>query len=166
MNSHIDPQGGVHMVDVGAKPATRRTATACGRLRITEQQVEWLIQSKVAKGDWRTTAQIAGVQAAKRCGELIPLCHVIVLDHVEVEIELKPTKCMIHVTCHVAASAKTGVEMEALVGVSTTLLAIYDMIKGIDKAAEIDAIYLEHKAGGKTGAWQRRKLTVPDQTKK
>jgi len=155
MKGHFDDHGGIRMVDVKDKPVTLREAYAKGHLAISERQVEVLSENALAKGDWRTTAQIAGIQGAKRCAALVPLCHSVLLESVDVDVVLDSRSRSVAVTARVAATAKTGVEMEALCAVSAALLTVYDMIKGIDKAAVIESIRLEKKSGGRSGLWQR-----------
>jgi cyclic pyranopterin phosphate synthase len=155
MKGHFNQAGEVHMVDVGEKSVTRRVAKARGSLRIGPAQMEQLQSNALAKGDWKTTARIAGIQAAKRCSDLIPLCHPLPTDQVDFSITLCESELRVEVECTVTATAKTGVEMESLTGVSVALLTIYDMIKGIDKAAAIEDIVLLSKSGGKSGAWTR-----------
>lgn len=155
MEGHFDADGGIRMVDVGDKAVTRREARAAGDLRISQRQSDALSENALAKGDWRTAAQIAGIQGAKSCTLLIPLCHPLQLDSVHVDVVLHPATRTVSVAARVAATAKTGVEMEALCAVSAALLAVYDMIKGIDKAAVIESIRLEEKSGGRSGKWQR-----------
>jgi cyclic pyranopterin phosphate synthase len=152
---HFDALGGVRMVDVGDKDTTRRTAAAQGTLSITGKQADVLARGAVAKGDWKTTAQLAGIQGAKKCWELIPLCHPLPIEQIEVDVSLDEAERKVHVTARVSATAKTGVEMEAMCAVSAALLAVYDMIKGIDKAARIEGIELLTKSGGKSGDWKR-----------
>lgn len=155
MEGHFNASGEVHMVDVGEKTVTRRMAKARGSLSVSQLQFDRLAADNLAKGDWRTTARIAGIQAAKRCSDLIPLCHPLPIDNVEIEITLPENSCRVQIVCTAGATAKTGVEMEALTGVSVALLAVYDMIKGIDKSSCIEEIVLESKSGGKSGAWTR-----------
>lgn len=155
MEGHFDKDGGVRMVDVGDKAITRREAHATGRLVVSERQADVLAKNALAKGDWRTAAQIAGIQGAKNCALLVPLCHPLPLETVDVELTLHPPSRTVSAAARVAATAKTGVEMEALCAVSAALLSVYDMIKGIDKAATIESIRLEHKSGGRSGQWQR-----------
>jgi cyclic pyranopterin phosphate synthase len=155
MPGHFDPDGSVHMVDVSAKSVTLRRAEAEGRLRVTPVQLAELANEALAKGDWRAAARIAGIQGAKQCAALIPLCHPLALDQVTVDVELAAAEESVCVRCRVAATGRTGVEMEALVGVTTALLTVYDMIKGIDKSAVIESIQLAHKSGGRSGEWRR-----------
>lgn len=155
MEGHFGKDGGVRMVDVGDKAITRREAHAKGRLVVSERQAQVLEKNALAKGDWRTAAQIAGIQGAKNCALLVALCHPLPLESVDLELSLDMTSRTITATSRVAATAKTGVEMEALCAVSAALLSVYDMVKGIDKAATIEFIRLETKSGGQSGPWQR-----------
>jgi len=155
MAGHLDSKGGVRMIDVGDKPERRRVATASARLLVTGEQMLALSGGSVHKGDWRTTAQIAGIQGAKRSSDWIPLCHPLPLEHIDVGVVLHDADNRIELTCTVCATAKTGVEMEALSGVCAATLAVYDMIKAIDKGAEIEHVRLEHKSGGRSGDWKR-----------
>ncbi len=157
MEGHFNASGEVHMVDVGEKTPTRRVAKARGSLSVSQPQLDRLAADSLTKGDWRATARIAGIQAAKRCSELIPLCHPLPLDLVDIKITLLDQTRRVQIVCTAVATAKTGVEMEALTGVSVALLSVYDMIKGIDKSAFIDEIVLESKSGGKSGEWTRSK---------
>jgi cyclic pyranopterin phosphate synthase len=155
MDGHFNASGEVHMIDVGDKPATRRVAKARGSLLVSPSQLDRLTTNSVAKGEWRTTAKIAGIQAAKRCSDLIPLCHPLPLDKVEIEIHIQGETRQVQIECTTFTTARTGVEMEAMTGVSVALLCVYDMIKGIDKSAHIEEIVLESKSGGKSGHWNR-----------
>jgi len=148
-------QPGVRMIDVGEKAITRRTAVARGRLKVTPAQCAALAAGDLAKGEWRTTAQLAGIQGAKKCPEWIPLCHPIAIDQTEVKLELDEAANHVQVEATVRASARTGVEMEALCAVSAALLSVYDMIKSIDKAAYVETIHVVEKSGGKSGTWRR-----------
>jgi cyclic pyranopterin monophosphate synthase len=141
--SHLDASGNARMVDVGAKPAQRRTARAEGFICCAEETVRLLQERALPKGDVLTVAQIAGIQAAKRCDELIPMCHSLPLDVVELAFAVEPTG--IRVQASVSTTAKTGVEMEALVAVSTAALTIYDMCKAVDKGMVIGEIRVTEK---------------------
>lgn len=146
-------ESSVHMVDVGEKQVTRRRAKATGALVVSAAQMQALASGQVVKGDWQSVARVCGIMAAKRCGEWIPLCHAIGLDHVELDIALESTRARVKISCVVCAHAKTGVEMEALCGVTAALLCVYDMIKGLDKGARIESVALEEKSGGRSGDW-------------
>jgi cyclic pyranopterin phosphate synthase len=142
------------MVDVSAKPITSRTAVASGFVRMSAETVEAIRNRTTPKGDPLEPARLAGIMAAKRTAEIIPLCHVLPLSHVDVELVLTTDGIAIKST--VTAEAKTGVEMEALVAVSATALTIYDMCKAIDKGMVISDIRLELKTGGKSGTYERK----------
>jgi cyclic pyranopterin monophosphate synthase len=141
--THIDDQGRARMVDVGAKTPQRRTARAAGSIELASATRELIRQQQMHKGDVLTVAQIAGIQAAKRTGELIPLCHPLVLDHVSVRLEL--TEQGVAATSEVSCVGRTGVEMEALTAVSVALLTVYDMCKAVDKQMRLESIYLVEK---------------------
>ena len=141
------------MVDVGDKPVTARTAVAGGVVRTTVEVVELLRRDGLPKGDALATARIAGIMAAKRTSELIPLCHPLALSAVRVDLE--PEGDVVRIRATVRTTDRTGVEMEALTAVAVTGLTLHDMIKAVDPAAVLDAVRVESKAGGKTGAWSR-----------
>ncbi|MCG5431156.1 cyclic pyranopterin monophosphate synthase MoaC [Mycobacterium sp. MYCO198283] len=141
------------MVDVTAKDATRRTAVAAGTLRTTAEVVSLIATGGLPKGDALATARIAGIMAAKRTSELIPLCHQLALTGVDVDFAVGAED--IAITATVRTTDRTGVEMEALTAVSVTALTLYDMVKAVDHTAVIGDIRLLRKAGGKTGDWER-----------
>jgi cyclic pyranopterin phosphate synthase len=143
------------MANVGDKPVTTRTARAEGTLTVSQGQASALGDNTLAKGDWRNVARLAGIQGAKRCADIVPLCHPLPLDYVDIDIRFNAQTKEVQVLCTAMADAKTGVEMEALTGVSAALLAIYDMIKSLDKGARIGPIVLLQKSGGKSGDWSR-----------
>lgn len=151
--SHLDDQGAARMVEVGAKTATARRATAAGRVYTTAQVVEMITSGGLPKGDVLATARIAGILAAKRTSDLIPLCHQIALSGVDVDFHT--TSTAIEITASARTADRTGVEMEALTAVAVTALAVYDMIKAVDPGARINDIRLLRKEGGKTGPWTR-----------
>jgi cyclic pyranopterin phosphate synthase len=151
--SHLDESGAAHMVDVSAKDATRRTAVAAGVLRTRADVVDLITSGGLPKGDALATARVAGIMAAKRTSDLIPLCHQLALTKVEVAFE--PAAADIAITATVRTTDRTGVEMEALTAVSVAALTLYDMIKAVDPAARIDDIRVLRKEGGKTGLWER-----------
>jgi cyclic pyranopterin phosphate synthase len=153
--THVDGSGRARMVDVGSKEVTARRAVAEGRVRLAKDAFEQLRDNRLAKGDALAVARLAGVQAAKRTADWIPLCHSIPLEHVDVEIELDPTDTVVIVTATAAARWTTGVEMEALVAVSAACLALYDMAKAVDRAITIERVRLLSKSGGRSGAWSR-----------
>jgi cyclic pyranopterin monophosphate synthase len=141
--SHLDPSGAARMVDVGNKPVTRRTARAEGCVRCAPETIRLLQELALPKGDVLTVAKIAAIQGAKRCDELIPMCHSLPLDSVDVEFAIEDAAIWIRAAAH--TTAKTGVEMEALTAVSVAALTIYDMCKAVDKAMTIDAIRVTEK---------------------
>ena len=141
--SHLTADGQARMVDVGTKPVQQRRATAVGRLVCRAATLRALREKALPKGDVLTVAQIAGLQAAKKTSELIPLCHPLPLDHVEIQFRLG--RDFVEVTCVAATSAKTGVEMEALTGVSVAALTLYDMCKAIDREMRIEGVRVVEK---------------------
>jgi cyclic pyranopterin phosphate synthase len=151
--NHLDDEGNVHMVDVGGKQASVRVAVAEALVTMEPATAEKLFAGELAKGDALATARIAAIQAAKQTPTLIPLCHSIALDRVEVVIERTESGARIEVLAGV--TARTGVEMEAMTGASVGALALYDMIKGIDRGASIESVRLLSKSGGKSGEWTR-----------
>ena len=152
--SHVDPRGRVRMVDVGDKPETAREAVARGRIRVGAVALRAIRAGKVKKGDPLQTARLAGIVAAKRTSDLIPLCHPLALSHVDVEITREKNGYLIE--SRVRTTGRTGVEMEALTAVSVAALTLYDMIKAVDKTMEIGGIRLLEKRGGKSGAYVAR----------
>ncbi len=141
--SHLDAQGNARMVDVGAKPVQQRRAVATARLVCQAATIHALKAKALPKGDVLTVAQIAGIQAAKRTDELIPLCHQLPLDQVSIEFTLR--LAAIDIVCTTRTSAKTGVEMEALTGASVAALALYDMCKAVDKTMRIEGVHVVEK---------------------
>ena len=152
--SHLNKKGEAHMVNVGEKEISKRCATAEGIVRVESATIEKIKKDKLPKGDLFGTARIAGIMAAKKTSELIPLCHNLPLSSVKIEIKL--VKNDIYVLSTVKCDGKTGVEMEALTAVSVSCLTIYDMLKGLDKNAFISNIQLLEKSGGKSGDWKRK----------
>lgn len=152
--SHLDPAGRARMVDVSAKAVTHRTAVASARVTLTPAVFELVSAGRLPKGDVAAAARLAGILAAKRTDELIPLCHPIGLDAVDVDVELIPPET-VRITAEARVEAKTGVEMEALTAVSVAALTVYDMCKSADKGITIGPIRLESKTGGKSGAYHR-----------
>ncbi|AWW74838.1 cyclic pyranopterin monophosphate synthase MoaC [Erythrobacter sp. KY5] len=150
--THLDSQGSARMVDVGGKAETQRIAIASGRIGMSPEALEAIRQGDAPKGDVLGTARIAGIMAAKRTGELIPLCHPLGLEAVSVEFAFEDRS--IRATATASLTGKTGVEMEAMVAVSTALLTIYDMAKAIDKGMVIGEVRLIEKRGGKSGDWK------------
>jgi cyclic pyranopterin phosphate synthase len=153
--SHVDKAGRARMVDVGGKPETERTAVAEGQVRMSREAFDQVAANAVAKGDVLAVAEVAGVMAAKRTGELIPLCHPLGLDVVTVEARLAPELPGVRVTATAKVTGRTGVEMEALTAVSVTCLTVYDMGKAIDREMTIEGIRLTSKTGGTRGDWRR-----------
>jgi len=151
--THTDASGAARMVDVSGKDITVREATASGVVRTTPAVIALLRADGLPKGDALAVARIAGIAAAKRTPELVPLCHPVAIHGVTVELEL--TADTVLITAVVRTADRTGVEMEALTCVTTAGLALYDMVKAVDRAAVLTDIRLEHKAGGRRGEWQR-----------
>ena len=153
--THFDPNGNAWMVDVGPKAETAREAVAAGMITMSRECFERISAGSAPKGDVLGAARIAGIMGAKRTPELIPLCHVLNLTKLSVDFELLPETCAVRAICTANAIGRTGVEMEALTGVSCALLTIYDMCKAIDRAMRIDGIMLLKKSGGKSGDYER-----------
>jgi len=153
--SHIDERGQARMVDVSEKLVTERYARARGTVYVRQPTLDAIAENRLAKGDVLSTARIAGIMAAKRCDELIPLCHSIPLDDVEIDLTLCADPPRVEIESRVTCHGRTGVEMEALVAVSIAALTIYDMVKTIDREAMIGDIRLLEKAGGKSGHFVR-----------
>ena len=153
MSTHIDADGNVIMVDVSAKQPTFRTASAEGRISVSPEVMALILERRAAKGDVLTVAQLAGIMGAKRTSDLIPLCHPLPLSNCRVLLE--PQGESIRAVCEVKTTNRTGVEMEALTGVSVALLTVYDMCKGVDKGMEISGVRLLEKTGGKSGDFIR-----------
>jgi len=154
--THFDEKGRAHMVDVGHKAETQREAVAKGRVIMRPETLELIQQGGIAKGDVLGVAQVAGIMAAKRTHELIPMCHPLMLTHVSLDFDPHPSPkpddpTWIDIAATVRTTGKTGVEMEALTAVSVAGLTIYDMCKAVDKAMQIDAVRLVKKTGGKSG---------------
>ncbi|MEI7988471.1 MAG: cyclic pyranopterin monophosphate synthase MoaC [Chloroflexota bacterium] len=149
--SHLDDSGRAHMVDVGAKPVTERVAIAKGEVLMRTETLELIRQGTIKKGDVLSVAQIAGIMAAKRTADLIPLCHPFAINQVKVDLELNSSLPGVMITAMVSTSAKTGVEMEALTAVSVAALTIYDMAKAVEKTMRIQNIRLVEKYGGTSG---------------
>jgi cyclic pyranopterin monophosphate synthase len=153
--THLDEHGNARMVDVGAKPETARRAVARALVRMDPATAARVAAGDAPKGDVLGTARIAGIQAAKRTGELIPLCHPLPLDHVDVAAEVDAEAGTVTLTAEARVTARTGVEMEALTAVSVAALTVYDMVKGIEKGVEIASVVLLEKSGGRSGEWRR-----------
>lgn len=151
--THLDEGGAAHMVDVGSKAVTQREAVASGRIMMSAAAASAIREGAVAKGDVLAVARVAGIMAAKRTADLIPLCHPLPLTRVAIDLTVEQDGVTATATC--ATDAKTGIEMEALTAVSVALLTIYDMAKALDKRMEIQHIRLLSKTGGKSGDWTR-----------
>lgn len=149
--THFDHEGHAWMVDVGEKEDTKRTAAARGSIVLSPPCFSMVKEGTMKKGDVLGVARIAGIMGAKKTSELIPLCHALALTKLTVDFTLEEQRHTIHARCTAQTTGKTGVEMEALTGVSVALLTIYDMCKAVDKSMEIGEIYLEKKTGGKSG---------------
>ncbi len=155
--THIDDKGNAVMVDVTEKDITVRTARASGMIRMSEEALNAVAEGSVPKGDVLAAARIAGIMAAKKTPELIPLCHPLLLTRVTVDFEILNEERCIRCECTVKLEGKTGAEMEALTGVSAALLTVYDMCKAIDKHMVISDITLEEKSGGRSGHYVRKR---------
>ncbi len=156
--SHIDEQGRVRMVDTSAKPNTARHAVASARVRMSPDTLAALEEHRTPKGNPLEAARIAGIMAAKRTAELIPLCHPLPLTHIDVRASLE--KDSVHLEAEVATNAQTGVEMEALTAVSIAALTVYDMCKALDKGITITEVRLDSKTGGKSGDYYRKRSAI------
>jgi cyclic pyranopterin phosphate synthase len=153
--THVDASGRARMVDVGDKPVTRRIAVARGAVRMRPETAAKVAANAIAKGDVIATARLAGVMAAKRTGELIPLCHPLPLDFVDVRLAVDAEQGVVAIEAEAHVVARTGIEMEALTAVSVAALTIYDMCKAIDRGMTIDGVCLVKKSGGRSGDWSR-----------
>ena len=155
--SHLDETGAAHMVDVSAKDVTKRVAVAAGVVRTRPDVVAMITANGLPKGDALATARVAGIMAAKRTSELVPLCHPLAITGVDIgfTVGADDEPSAVAITATVRTTDRTGVEMEALTAVSVAALTVYDMIKAVDRAAEIDDIRVVRKEGGKTGTWER-----------
>jgi len=152
--SHFDGQGASRMVDVGEKPVTARMARASGQVRMKPSTLTLIRDRGLSKGDVLEVARLAGIMAAKRTDELIPLCHGLPLDAVSLEFAF-PDEATVRIEATARVTARTGVEMEALVAVATAALTIYDMCKAVDRSMTVEAIQLEEKSGGRSGHFRR-----------
>lgn len=149
--THFDEQGHALMVDVGEKTDTKREAVARGSIFMSSECLAKVLEGTMAKGDVLGVARVAGIMGAKRTPDLIPLCHVLNLTKLSIDFTIREENREIQAACTARTTGKTGVEMEALTGVTIALLTIYDMCKAVDKGMELGRIYLEHKSGGKSG---------------
>ena len=153
--THLDGSGKARMVDVGMKEATARRARASGFIRMSAGTLELIERNQLGKGDVLTVARVAGIMAAKKTAELVPLCHPLPLDDVQVRIDVDRALPGLRAEVEAATVGRTGVEMEAMVGVMVTLVTVYDMAKGHDRGMVISDVRLEEKTGGKSGNWTR-----------
>ena len=154
--THLNEEGEVHMVDVGAKEETDRVAVAEGFVEMSPELADRFFAGDLPKGDAAAVARVAGIAGAKRTADLIPLCHPIPLTGVEVKLE--PAGHGVRITATVSTTGKTGVEMEAMTAVSTTALTIYDMVKGVERGVAITSVRLLKKTGGRSGEWTRTEV--------
>ena len=153
--THLDELGRARMVDVGEKPVSERSAVAEGAVRMSREAFDQVAAQTVAKGDVLAVAEVAGTMGAKRTGDLIPLCHPLTLDVVQVETRLEPELPGVRITALAKATGKTGVEMEALSAVAVACLTVYDMVKATDRGMTIEDVRLVSKTGGTRGDWRR-----------
>jgi len=153
--THLDPEGSARMVDVGDKPVTDRRAVARATVRMSPQTARAVEAGDSPKGDVLGTARIAGIQAAKRTGELIPLCHPLGLDHVDVRAEVDAAAGTVTLTAEARVIARTGVEMEAMTAAAVAALTVYDMVKGLERGVVVQEVALLEKSGGRSGHWRR-----------
>jgi len=149
--THLDDQGHAHMVDVGDKAVTRRTATACATVEMKPETLRLILDGDVPKGDVFAVARLAGIMAAKKTSDLVPLCHPLALSAVEVELTGDAVRNAVDITATCRLDGKTGVEMEALTAASVAALTVYDMCKAVDRGMQISGVRLRHKSGGKSG---------------
>jgi len=154
--SHLDKEGKAKMVDITVKPLTNREAVARGSVYMKPGTIKLIVDKKVPKGDVFSVARIAGIMAAKKTSELIPMCHPLDITAIDIQFNLNPKKCKIDIESRVSIVGRTGVEMEALTAVSIAALAIYDMCKAVDKEMVISEIMLMEKRGGKSGVFKRK----------
>ena len=152
--THLDDQGRASMVDVSEKPETKRIATAKGRIYMTAETLALINKGGVKKGDVYTVARLAGIMAAKKTADLIPLCHPLPIQNVQVDLVSNEQDNCVEITATASLYGRTGIEMEALAAVSVAGLTIYDMCKAVDKAMRISDIRLTHKSGGKSGTYE------------
>ena len=151
--THFDAEGKARMVDVTEKKETVREATATGKIKVSRDVYDAIEAGTVGKGDVLSVATTAGIMGVKRTADLIPMCHILPITNCRIRFQMEPEECAVYCYCTVKVTGKTGVEMEALTGVSTALLTIYDMCKAIDKRMVIEEIHLCEKSGGKSGTF-------------
>ena len=152
--THLDESGQAKMVNVGQKPNTERVAVARGSVLMQAETLRLIAEGNMKKGDVLTVAQLAGVMAAKRTSDLIPLCHPLLLNHIDVTCKLNQENCCVDIEATVRLTGKTGVEMEALTAVTVAGLTIYDMAKAVDRSMRLTDVHVVRKAGGQSGDWQ------------
>ena len=153
--THTNSKGEANIVDIGSKNSTNRSATSSGKVVVSKKTIQLILEDKVKKGDVLPVARIAGIMASKKTAELIPLCHNIALDHINIDLEIDDKNTAIIVTSTCKTHDKTGIEMESMVATSIACLTIYDMVKSVDRSAIIKDIKLNFKSGGKTGIYNR-----------
>lgn len=154
--THFDQDGNARMVDIGGKEDTERIAVASGEISVSDPVLRAILSDTVEKGDVLGVARLAGIMGAKNTSQAIPMCHPLMLTGIDISFDIDEEKKLIQARARVKTRGKTGVEMEALTAVSTSLLTIYDMVKAIDKSMEISNIRLESKSGGKSGDYKRK----------
>lgn len=154
--THFDREGRARMVDVSAKFVTHRMAVASGRVLMKPQTLQRIVNKEIEKGDVLGVARVAGIMAAKRTGEMIPMCHPLTIDSVEIHFQTDARHSEVHIEAQVKSTGKTGVEMEALMATAAAALTIYDMCKAVDRGMTISDIKLMKKSGGKSGTYMRR----------
>jgi cyclic pyranopterin phosphate synthase len=153
--THLDSEGAARMVDVGAKPETERRAVAEARLRMSPETAAAVIRGDASKGDVLGPARLAGIAAAKRTGELIPLAHPLPLTYVDVSAEVEVAEGLVVLVAEARCVGRTGIEMEAMTAAAVAALTVYDMAKALERGIRIESVALVHKSGGKSGAWDR-----------
>ncbi|HET9075226.1 MAG TPA: cyclic pyranopterin monophosphate synthase MoaC [Solirubrobacteraceae bacterium] len=159
--THLDAEGNARMVDVGAKPVTERRAVARARVRMSPATAAAILANTTPKAEALTVARIAGIQAAKRTGELIPLCHPLPLTFADVEARVAVAEGLVEFIAQTHIAAQTGIEMEAMTAASVAALTLYDMVKGLERGVRIEEIVLLEKSGGASGTWRREDPATP-----
>ena len=162
--SHIGDSGDARMVDVGSKPDSERRAVAEARVRMSPAAAQAVAAGDAPKGDVLRTARLAGIQAAKRAGELIPLAHPLPLTFVDVQARVEPDDGLVILTAEARTVGKTGVEMEAMTACAVAGLTVYDMVKGIERGVSVESVHLLEKSGGRSGHWRRDSAGGPDES--
>lgn len=153
--THFNQSGEAHMVNVGAKPSSHRLAIAEGQIRMQAETLQLITQGSHKKGDVLGIARVAGIMAAKKTAELIPLCHPLAITHIDIQLDPRDEELSVYCQARVETIGPTGVEMEAMTAVQVALLTIYDMCKAVDRGMTIDTVQLFEKSGGKSGTWKR-----------